>query len=45
MLVGKAGRSRNLGQRIRSKVELDGAEQMLDKLRRGGLRGKGMIHF
>jgi hypothetical protein len=31
--------------RIRSTVELEGAEQMLDKLRNGGLRGKGIIHL
>jgi hypothetical protein len=31
--------------RIRSTFELEGAEQMLDKLRNRGLRGKGIIHL
>jgi hypothetical protein len=31
--------------RIRATVELDGAEQMLDKLRHGGPRCKGIIHL
>jgi len=31
--------------RIRSTVELDGAEQMLEKLRGGGLRGKAVIRL
>jgi len=31
--------------RIRSVVELDGAGQMLEKLRNGGLRGKAVIHL
>jgi hypothetical protein len=30
---------------IRTTVELGGAEQMLDKLHHGGLRGKGIIHL
>jgi len=34
-----------IAARIRSTVELEGAEQMLDKLRNGDLRGKGIIHF
>jgi uncharacterized protein YidB (DUF937 family) len=31
--------------RIRSTVELDGAGQMLEKLRNGGLRGKAVIRL
>jgi len=31
--------------RIRSTVELDGAGQILDKLRNGGLRGKAVIRL
>jgi NADPH2:quinone reductase len=31
--------------RIRSTVDLDGAEQILDKLRNGGLRGKAVIRL
>jgi D-arabinose 1-dehydrogenase-like Zn-dependent alcohol dehydrogenase len=31
--------------RIRSTVTLDGAEQVLDKLRHGGLRGKAVIRL
>jgi hypothetical protein len=31
--------------RIRPKVELEGAEQMLDKRHRGGLHCKGIIHL
>jgi hypothetical protein len=31
--------------RIRSTVELEGAEQMLDKLHHGGPRCKGIIHL
>jgi D-arabinose 1-dehydrogenase-like Zn-dependent alcohol dehydrogenase len=31
--------------RIRSTVELEAAGQMLDKLRHGALRGKGVIRF
>ena len=31
--------------RVRSTVELDGAEQVLDKLRSGGLRGKAVIRL
>jgi len=34
-----------IAARIRSTVELEGAEQMLDKLRNGDLRGKGIIHL
>ena len=31
--------------RIRATAELEGAEQTLDKLHPGGLRGKGIIHL
>jgi len=31
--------------RINSTVELDGAAQMLEKLRKGGLRGKAVIRL
>jgi len=34
-----------ISARIRSTVELEAAGQMLDKLRHGALRGKGVIHL
>ena len=38
-------RTRTITARIRSMVELDGADQTLEQLRNGGLRGKAVIRL